>query len=735
MKITLAFLLMFLSAISAWSNPVDVETARQHASAFFLSLIPSDNRHRALATRNMRLAHVRQATPGDEPLLYVFVPDDGAGYAIVAGEDIDNPVLAYSEKSEFRADSIPEGVQYWLDEYSRQLAFLRSLPEGEAAPVRRDAIYKPRITPFIKSKWNQGSPYNNLCPIDQKTNARCITGCVATAMAQVMYYHHWPQTGHGSHSYECQGQTLTAEFGKTMYQWDKMKNTYTGSSTDENDAVATLMYHCGVAVEMDYTSTESAAWVGASILRQYFRYANTTRDVSRDAVEDSVFEAILYAELQAKRPVLFSGSNINYGGGHEFICDGYQNGYFHFNMGWGGWDDDYYQLGYILPASTSCNFSYNQTIICGIQPPGDVVMIDGVYYELYPDGTAILQGGTVEGDYTIPTQVSSGGKDYTVIAIDEFSFYACSNLASITIPASVTMVGDSAFYDCTSLRKVTLEESSMPLSFGYDVFGSEEDWCPVSLEEVVMNRNITNCPFNGASNLKKVSLGDKVTELPYSCFWGCSSLEHLTLPKSCRTVREGALACCDALKVEVAPGNPYLYVTDDVLFQRDGNVLLFYPAGKTDKTYTVPEGVAELMEYAFYWAPLQHIILPSTLKTVGWASLWLFQYEDIVCLATTPPAAPSYVFPEPDVNNKPILYVPEASVEAYKKATPWNQLDIRAYVNTVGIEAIVAETSGPSGNSVHVECFAPDGRRLPAPRRGINLMRLADGTIKKVYLK
>ena len=79
--------------------------------------------------------------------------------------------------------------------------------------------------------------------------------------------------------------------------------------------------------------------------------------------------------------------------------------------------------------------------------------------------------------------------------------------------------------------------------------------------------------------------------------------------------------------------------------------------------------------------------------------------------------------------------MPEASVEAYKKATPWNQLDIRAYVNTVGIEAIAAETSDTSGNSVHVECFAPDGRRLPAPRRGINLMRLADGTIKKVYLK
>lgn len=733
----LSVLIALFSSVHAWSQPVDVETARQQAADFFFH-VPSGNRHLTSFSGRMRLMHT-QCQPADEsPLLYVFTPEDGDGYAIISGETIDIPVLGYSDSAEWMSDSIPDGMQYWLDEYTRQLAFLRALPEGPSALARKVPAYQPEISPLIKSKWNQGTPYNNLCPVDQKTQARCVTGCVATAMAQMMYYHRWPQFGVGSHSYECQGQTLTAEFGKTAYQWDKMKNTYQGND-DVNNAVATLMFHCGVAVEMDYTSSESSAWVSASILQQYFNYASTARDVSHDALGDSLFEAALYAELKANRPVLFSGSRANYTGGHEFICDGYRNGYFHFNLGWGGYRDNYFRLGYILPASTSYNFSYNQYAICGIQKPGDFVFKDGIYYELFPDGTAICGGNVVAGDYTVPASVSVEGHDYVVISIAPYAFADSPTLTSVTIPSTITSVSDSAFYNCPALRKVVLEESDSPLSFGRDVFALEETECPAALEEVIMNRNIIdNAPFSNASKLQSVTLGNRVTELTYNCFWSCDHLQHLMLPTSCRTIKEGALAYCDQLTVEVAPGNPYLYTSEKVLFQKEGNILLFYPYQKKDKVYAVPEGVKEIAENAIFWVPITHLTLPSTMQKIGWAALWLFNLEEIICLASTPPSSPSYVFPDvEDMQQVPTLYVPRESMTAYQAIKPWNQFNIAEYVDVVGIEAIQTESSNAKKHHGYtpVQYYTLDGQLHGWPHRGTNIIRMSDGSTKKIFVR
>ena len=734
-NILLTLLLTLFHAIAAWSGPVDVETARQQAASFFRQT-PADSKHRVGSFSRMQLKHV-QCQPADEaPLLYVFAPEDGGGYAIIAGEETDNPVLGYSDNAEFISDSIPEGLQYWLDEYSRQLAFLRSLPESSRQSPQR-AAYKPSIAPLTYSKWNQGIPYNNLCPIDQQTRLRCVTGCVATAMAQVMYYHAWPEVGSGSHSYECQGQTLTADFGHTTYQWSKMKDTYQGGG-DTDNAVATLMFHCGVAVEMDYHSSESAASVWADLLKQYFNYATTARDVARDAVGDSLFEEILYTELAALRPVLFSGSRADYSGGHEFICDGYRDGYFHFNLGWGGYRDDYYRLGSIIPSGTGYNFSYNQYAIVGIQKPGDHIVEDGVTYEVYPDGTAILLEGKMSGDDVVPAEVLVDGRAHTVVSIAPFACANCPDLTSLTIPGTVESVGDSAFFNCPALKKITLEESSSPLSFGMDVFCIEETEGPTALEEVEMNRNIIDgIPFAGAGNLQSLTLGDWVTEIPNACFNSCGALKHLTLPASCRTIGGGAFSYCTQLSIEVASDNPYLYTTDGVLFQREGNVLLFYPYIKEDEAYTVPEGVEELAENAIAWAPLTRLTLPSTLKEVGWASLWLFDLQDIVCLSPTPPATPSYVFPLEYLNETPTLHVPEGTAAAYRAKEPWNRFTIVDDAEATGIEAPIAASSasGASSHQKPLQFYSPDGQRQPMPRRGFNIVRMGDGSVRKVMLR
>ncbi|MBO4689756.1 MAG: C10 family peptidase [Paludibacteraceae bacterium] len=308
-----------------------------------------------------------------------FAVNTGDSYVVVAADDRLPEVLGYSDNGSFDPNNMSPALQYWLECYDEQLAALDN--ESAAQPRRATAV----VQPLLKSQWSQSDPYYRQTPTyDAKGYYHCVTGCVATAMAQVMYYHKYPTKGKSSHSYSwvCddpvgQSATLSANFGNTTYDWANMKDTYKLNSytTTQANAVATLMYHCGVSVDMNYGQNGSGAQTQKvpAALNKYFGYDANYQRIRKDMYSPDSLNSIIAAELKAKRPVLVSGSNDQ--GGHAFVCDGSDGkGYFHINWGWAGSNDGYYLLSLLTPSGkqgtggTDKGYNKNTAFFIGLQP-------------------------------------------------------------------------------------------------------------------------------------------------------------------------------------------------------------------------------------------------------------------------------------------------------------------------------------------------------------------------------
>lgn len=316
-----------------------------------------------------RAGSLPTATIGD---LYVFSASDS--FVILPADDQAPEILAYSDNSGF-SDNINPELAYWLDFYNRQLEYLAANPEAAVTRAETARPDRAPIAPLTKTRWNQSEPYNNLCP--EVNGKRTVTGCVATAMAQIMKYYSYPTKGKGEHSYEWEtgGETLSFDFGATTFEWNKMTDTYdSNSSAEAKEAVANLMLACGIGADMDYGVDESTA---ANInlptaLLEYFDYDKGLWSPLRDYYGLYEWEDMIYQDLKENHPVLYSGQGT--GGGHQFICDGYSDdGFFHFNWGWGGMSDGYFLLTALNPASLGVGggaggFNWGQQIVLGVKP-------------------------------------------------------------------------------------------------------------------------------------------------------------------------------------------------------------------------------------------------------------------------------------------------------------------------------------------------------------------------------
>jgi len=221
------------------------------------------------------------------------------------------------------------------------------------------------ISPLLTTNWNQDWPYNQLCPVDNAgPGGHVYAGCVATAMSMVMKYWNWPVTGQGSHGYTAYPYGYqSVSFANTTYLWDQMPNAISLT----NDPIARLMYHCGVAVNMDYAPDGSGAQSAdaAAALRQYFRYYTGLNYVEKQNYTQTTWDNLLREQLDNVHPLYYSGGGTS--GGHAWACDGYQGtNYFHFNWGWGGWDNGYFYSN----ALNTDNGSFNQYqgIIINVHP-------------------------------------------------------------------------------------------------------------------------------------------------------------------------------------------------------------------------------------------------------------------------------------------------------------------------------------------------------------------------------
>lgn len=363
------FLLM--ASLPLMAERVDPETARKAATTFF-----SNN-----GTKSAQLTDLTKEV--GLPNLYIF--NATQGFVVMAADDCAQPILGYSLTGKFVTENMPSHVSGWLQDYNDEIQYAienqvkasestaklwKDLIKGDQKAGRANII----VPNFLLTTWDQDPGYNDLCPYDQNAGELTVTGCVATAMAQIMKYWEYPNHGEGSHAYTPSTHpeygVQSVNYGSATYDWSNMPLDHS------NAEVAKLMYHCGVSVDMDYdiainggSSASTNSVVNA--LQTYYNYQPcTVRNKNEEG--ETAWVNLLKAELDAQHPLQYSGRGS--AGGHSFVCCGYDDSNrFYFNWGWSGRNDGYYALNSLVPGSGgsgggSYNFTQDQSAIFGIQP-------------------------------------------------------------------------------------------------------------------------------------------------------------------------------------------------------------------------------------------------------------------------------------------------------------------------------------------------------------------------------
>lgn len=405
--------------------------------------------------QNPELAYTQATTTG-QAALYVFTTTTGAGTMFVSADTDVEPLLGFSQET-FEAAKMNSNLRYWLNEYARQIEYART-HNVEAKAINR--AYRAPIEPMCDTRWNQSAPFNDDCPT--YNGQRCVTGCVATAMAQVMKYHNYPEKGTGSKTYTSStiGQSLTIDYANTTYDWANMLNVYDSDATaTQNKAVANLMYSCGVAVDMNYTPSESGAssMEIAPAMINYFGYDKGLHYVPRDYYGLEDWENLVYENL-SYGPIQYSGQNDE--GGHSFVCDGYSSdGYFHINWGWGGMSDGYFLLTALDPTEqgiggSTAGYNYGQDVVVGVQKP-----VEGstIYEQIYAQGFSVttssaslggrvqisgpmysFSAGSISGTLGVKITASDGTVTYaTGASFSNLNMGYGYNSYSITLPSTL----------------------------------------------------------------------------------------------------------------------------------------------------------------------------------------------------------------------------------------------------------------------------------------------------------
>ena len=375
---------------TAFAGPVDMSTAKSLGKNFI------QTRFEETRGADLQLYYTVSSDNGD-PCAYVFNVGN-QGFVIVAATDNVRPILGYSNNGPFDASNPYNGAMYMLETYKNSISYaiaenIKATPEiaAEWESLRTYGRLSNKkvgtVGPLVMTKWNQNSPYNLYSPqVPAGVSApggRCYAGCVATAMGQVMKYWNHPIQGEGSHGYNCIGYAPTyynygyqyANFGETTYQWDLMPRSLSNASQEEIEAVALLLYHCAVSVNMTFDWDGSGAYSDdvPPAMANYFDYDHCVKK-NRSSYTLPNWINMLKAEFDLGRPVYYSGQSSS--GGHAFVCDGYdENDFMHFNFGWSGSDDDFYAVDAIDYASSAAAiFNYVPTSVYNAtaQAPGNV---------------------------------------------------------------------------------------------------------------------------------------------------------------------------------------------------------------------------------------------------------------------------------------------------------------------------------------------------------------------------
>lgn len=624
-KMKLVLLLWFLlcSGVSyncALANPISREQALQNARDFFAA------KGKTLPERSFRHAPVKNGVLTVEANYFVFNVGDDQGFVIAAGDDCVPAILGYADRGTFVGDSLPANVKWWLDGYNDAIGRLQA--SGQQAPRR--APTHAAIPALLTCQWNQGSPYNMYCPQFFDTGETCVTGCVATAMAQIMYYHRVRSVRSVQADipgYTC--RTNWENYGKMTVQgipknspidWNDMTDTYDNASTDAaKRAVANLMKYCGVSVKMDYSPSASGASSSyvVTALKNYFGYDAGTHYVWRSSYSDDAWDELIYNELANGRPVHYSGQGSE--GGHAFVCDGYDgDGYYHINWGWGGYCDANFRLSDLTPSGSGIGsdgggFNDKQGAIIGAKPDGN----------LSPD--------------------------------DSPMFFSDAAVKAICVGK----------WDTNGDGELSYQEAKAVAAIGSEFKGST---AITSFEELRYFKNLKSIgaeAFAGCSQLTSIVIPEQVGEVGASLFAGCAALENVEVVSE-NTAFDSRNGC-------------------NAIVRKADNCLM---AGC--KKTVIPVDVVALGEGAFMQLPLTAVSIPKSVASYGKKVFYgCDDIETVMVGAKTPAALTADVF---TCTSRATLIVPTGSLAAYEKANVWKNFLKRIEISSSALPIQFADS-------------------------------------------
>ena len=515
-------LIVLASLISLGLSAEDIseEQARQIAVQFWGDSTSSTARR---AAASLLLTYQPE---GSE--FYVFNRPGGDGWVIVAGDNGASPtILAYSDKGSFDYNKSPDATKTILTGYTKSIQDLRQSGISESIPSKAPKRAAIIVAPLLKTSWNQNTPYNNQCPTADEGGRRCPTGCVATAIAQIMNYWQWPKQGYGKHTNTDNNETR--DFSQSTYDWDNMLDSYSDYTEVQANAVAQLMADVGCAMNMMYRSSESGTWAidAAQALLRNFSYSgelhmhhmmdkkgikvnNLTAEQGSEIDEDD--EALIRSELASKRPI-YMGVSSRYKEKHAVVCDGYDaDDYFHINFGWGSDADGFYRL---LSMGKFGEYVSSE-LITNIKPSpygNSSACVNGVWYTANGSEQVFVTGAEKQ-DVTITNQVEIGGKSHPVNYLWSSAFRE-TDLTNLTFPGTIKTIPEQAFYGCTQLETADLE--------GVTHIGKEA--------------------FVYNDHLRYVSLGDALQEVGERAFYDCRSLTScVNFPATLRLIDKEAFS-------------------------------------------------------------------------------------------------------------------------------------------------------------------------------------------------
>jgi len=499
MKKPFVFLaIMMLSAVMAMAAP----RSKAEMQAAARQAINKQRSNRHLAPSNQPLKTLRSMKQLE------LIGTEESGYAVIATDDLMPAVMGVSEGR--YSQGANENFEWWLAATNEAVEHLvaNNMPLQVTTPDPDK--FPTQVPSMVTSRWDQDKPYNNLCPaFNSSTN--CLTGCVATAMAQVLNYHKKPEHGQGARTiYYPQGavstgQPVTANFYEDYYDWENMLDYYVGDnySQEEANAVALLMRDCGVAANMEYGGPNEGSGTysedAADGLREYFGFADA-QCLKRDYYPESKWMEIIYEELSENGPLYYAGASWS-SGGHAFVFDGYDaEGKVSVNWGWSGQDDGYFFISQLNPSFY--DFNIQQDMIVGIKSnnhsllrtetvtvflPGQLrSMLESVEAEGMI-GTLTVNGPLNGDDLTYIRELAgfdangeSTGKRLRILDLSNARlegnelpdgiFKNCSNLQRVRLPESLTSIGADAFNGCKGLGELRVTTKIVPTLKGTSVF-------------------------------------------------------------------------------------------------------------------------------------------------------------------------------------------------------------------------------------------------------------------------